>query len=282
MKASKKIQILDLAGIEIFIRYQAKECSLIDKVCKMLRLLLAYFREEKEDEKDVDAATASGSQTPGEKKKKKKKRKKKSDGVTDGSQSPSIGGGNTINKKQSDNKAQKGDKVVTKNTGKKVQYSGDFATVEEVKVKMGEKNEKKKNKKTKTKDVDGEPKKELNSDKIERTLMSDADERLKNDNSSGKKRKGEDLEEGGKKKKKKKMSDKAEVTKVTEVTKHVTSGSGVSNSQTRENGQKKKRKNKKKNQKLQLSDERLKAYGINPKKYKYMKKEELFQFKGKT
>lgn len=43
---------------------------------------------------------------------------------------------------------------------------------------------------------------------------------------------------------------------------------------------KKKKKNKnKEGQKLQMSEERLKAYGINPKRYKYMKKEELFQIK---
>lgn len=40
-----------------------------------------------------------------------------------------------------------------------------------------------------------------------------------------------------------------------------------------------KKHKKHKGQKLQMSDERLKAYGINPKKYKYMKKEELFQIK---
>ena len=45
----------------------------------------------------------------------------------------------------------------------------------------------------------------------------------------------------------------------------------------------KKRKKKKNNEekKVKMSDERLKAYGINPKKYKYMSKEELFQFKNK-
>lgn len=45
---------------------------------------------------------------------------------------------------------------------------------------------------------------------------------------------------------------------------------------------KKKNRKKKKNkegQKLKMSEERLKAYGINPKKYKYMKKEEMFQMK---
>ena len=44
----------------------------------------------------------------------------------------------------------------------------------------------------------------------------------------------------------------------------------------------KKRKKKRHHEdKMKMSDERLKAYGINPKKYKYMKKEELFRFKAK-
>lgn len=61
------------------------------------------------------------------------------------------------------------------------------------------------------------------------------------------------------------------------------SGEVGENIQTNEK-RKKKNKNKKKNkdgQKLQLSEERLKAYGINPKKYKYMKKEELYQVKAR-
>lgn len=47
-------------------------------------------------------------------------------------------------------------------------------------------------------------------------------------------------------------------------------------------GSKKKKKKNKKNKsdrKLEMSEERLKAYGINPKRYKYMKKEELHQIK---
>ena len=44
----------------------------------------------------------------------------------------------------------------------------------------------------------------------------------------------------------------------------------------------KKRKKKRHHEdKMKMSDERLKAYGINPKKYKYMKKEEMFRFKAK-
>lgn len=57
-------------------------------------------------------------------------------------------------------------------------------------------------------------------------------------------------------------------------------------SQNLSSNKKKKKKKKKKNQqfsnrddKMHMTDERLKAYGINPKRYKYMKKEELFIFK---
>ena len=50
-----------------------------------------------------------------------------------------------------------------------------------------------------------------------------------------------------------------------------------SNVKKRKKGKKKKNEEKK----VKMSDERLKAYGINPKKYKYMSKEDLFQFKNK-
>ena len=55
--------------------------------------------------------------------------------------------------------------------------------------------------------------------------------------------------------------------------------------ETSEEAVKKRKKRKKKmnieEKKVKMTDERLKAYGINPKKNKYMSKEELFPFKNK-
>lgn len=44
-------------------------------------------------------------------------------------------------------------------------------------------------------------------------------------------------------------------------------------------GKNRKKKKHNEDRKMKMSEERLKAYGINPQKYKYMKKEELFKFK---
>ena len=44
-------------------------------------------------------------------------------------------------------------------------------------------------------------------------------------------------------------------------------------------GKKRKKKKQNEDRKVKMSEERLKAYGINPNKYKYMKTEEMFKFK---
>ena len=44
-------------------------------------------------------------------------------------------------------------------------------------------------------------------------------------------------------------------------------------------GKKRKKKKQNEDRKVKMSEERLKAYGINPNRYKYMKTEEMFKFK---
>ena len=61
----------------------------------------------------------------------------------------------------------------------------------------------------------------------------------------------------------------------------VSTGSNEMSEVTVKKRKKRKKKRQNEEKKVKMTDERLKAYGINPKKYKYMSKEELFQFKNK-
>ncbi|WAR23877.1 KRI1-like protein [Mya arenaria] len=97
-------------------------------------------------------------------------------------------------------------------------------------------------------------------------------------NSDARKRKLDDgdTEAPGKKKKQKKDN-----TATRNQTDKASDHNDVTLDQKLSKAERRKLKNqrRKEGKKLQMSDERLKAYGINPKKYKYMSKEELHQVK---
>ena len=242
-----------------------------------------YLSDDKDEEKEAastsTAVTENSQETVGKKKKKKKNRKKKSGtgGNTSGSavhsnDSDNVKKGKTINKERT--KVEKAGENMTMSNGGEKKAADTLMNIK------GEKQL------TKDGSVKGESKKLKKNSKVDKTQNStesiiDVSKQTgkEDENSvitSSKKRKGENMEgKPGKKKRKEMLKKEGQSNESGEGADRI---GDVVNSGTKEKGTEKRSKKKK----LQLSDERLKAYGINPKRYKYMKKEEMFQFKGKT
>ncbi|KAL4236583.1 KRRI-Interacting protein 1 [Mactra antiquata] len=231
---------------------------------KKRNILISLYQTDDKDE-ETDVVTNKPGQTTADNKKGKKKRKRKgkkkaaNDGTNIDKQS-----GNKVGSDAS--KAEGGDKVTgaEKDKSKNVEVRNSAQDKNDGNIKYGKKRK---------------AESESNVDNTE-------DDNVVNSESVPKK----------KKKKKHSLEHEDESKSVneslnTEVNDNRTESTlsdrvkdGVEESNKTE-GRKKKKKNKKNkkkgDQKLEMSEERLKAYGINPKKYKYMKKDEMFQMKPK-
>jgi hypothetical protein len=232
-------------------------------------MILFYFSEEKE-EKDTDKT-----QTPGERKSKKKRNRKKKANKKKlansvGSQDSSLAELNVS------------EEVKKKATERLEVIDGYFdAQIEKKTNRNGDKNksESKFGKSDLEIEKDGVGIKESDSyrnSKKRKTEEIDSLVNMDSARSSRKKKKGKKVEE--------KVTVNADLEKVTSDEKVESCEMKAENLYENEGSNRPdvKKKKKKDGQKIKLSEERLKAYGINPKKYKYMKKEELFQIQPKV
>lgn len=251
-------------------------------------------REEKDDKKGI-AETTVASESDGKKKKKRRNRKKKKPGQ-DVSQNSGIrsqdDNGNNVSANFEDEDKQHAE---THSSETVAGTQGNLNVVEERKDIEGKKRRKKRGSKISVGDeisgtVEQKGKASVSAEENDKREEFNETAKVKSDtrddfSGNSVKRKSENQHESKNSKKRKKMKEKMETVSGTpgaSVTENEKETSEKSRPLSQENRQKKGKKKNKKNRKLQLSDERLKAYGINPKKYKYMKKEELFQIKSKV
>lgn len=237
---------------------------------KKQNILTSLFESEEKEEKDTDKT-----QTPGERKSKKKRNRKKKANKKKlansvGSQDSSLAELNVS------------EEVKKKATERLEVIDGYFdAQIEKKTNRNGDKNksESKFGKSDLEIEKDGVGIKESDSyrnSKKRKTEEIDSLVNMDSARSSRKKKKGKKVEE--------KVTVNADLEKVTSDEKVESCEMKAENLYENEGSNRPdvKKKKKKDGQKIKLSEERLKAYGINPKKYKYMKKEELFQIQPKV
>ncbi|XP_045158400.2 protein KRI1 homolog [Mercenaria mercenaria] len=267
---------------------------------KKQNVLTSLFESEEKDDKEENIGEKPQTQKESKSKKRRNKRKalKKRLAENVDSQDSGIASQNEVGEEK--NKGQNSQK----NDGKETNKRNSETDVEDLtnKVKQNQKKNKKetdvKEGETDSSEVRNEVKvigkteandhdvsKHHKKRKIEETFGGDQEVDAATEGSSKKKKKKNKMEVNVRTGNSNSDSDKGNTEEKTDISE--TKGERLNQSKSVDSAdksekRKKKKKNKKKNkdgQKLKLSEERLKAYGINPKKYKYMKKEELFQIK---
>ncbi|XP_052774488.1 protein KRI1 homolog [Mya arenaria] len=257
------------------------------------QVLTSLFETEEEAEEKAASSTAAGNkgEAGGKKKRKRGKKKKQNTGVETADSSQENNGNSQENvgssQEEEEEKVDDGsmdEDVEGEEEGDVVVRTADNVTkVGETGGESGKKRRKRKKKKNAANVdagvVDNSQDKPGNgSGGNVKAVLDDHVGNKIGANSDARKRKLDDgdTEAPGKKKKQKKDN-----TATRNQTDKASDHNDVTLDQKLSKAERRKLKNqrRKEGKKLQMSDERLKAYGINPKKYKYMSKEELHQVK---